>query len=253
MRAISRYNNEYGFRLGIWYIIIAGLLWCPSTITSITEDSPWVCSPYIGIRSYITPHLRPYYDAYAASSVERARPYAEDFYQRVYAPSINFTKETYETYGAPRVNEAAEYAQKQWVRTLKPQIQAAQAEGRKWYDSTLAPQVSKFSAVSLPYFEAGRERVLVVYNTQLLPAFTASRPYADQIYALGHKVAIENGLPYIQSGWTYSTIFVKGILWPQVRILYGENVEPQLLRIGERLGRYRDGNRLKAMVEDMDR
>lgn len=185
--------------------------------------------------------------------MERARPYAEEFYQRVYAPSINFSKETYETYGAPRVDEATKYAQDQWVRTLKPQIEAAQAEGRKRYDSTLAPQVSKVSTVTLPYLQAGRGRVLVIYNTQLLPAFTASRPYFEEVYALGHRVAIENGLPYIQSGWACTTMFVKRTLWPQVRILYGENVEPQLLRISERLGRYRDGNRLKAVVEDIDR
>lgn len=185
--------------------------------------------------------------------MERARPYAEDFYQRVYAPSINFSKETYGTYGAPRVDEATKYAQHQWVRTLKPQIEAAQAEGRKRYDSTLAPQVSKVSAFTLPYFQTGRERVLVIFNTQLLPALTASRPYVEQVYALAHKVAIENGLPYIQSGWVYTTIFVKRTLWPQLQILYGENVEPQLLRISERLGRYRDGNRLKTVVEDIDR
>lgn len=253
MKAISQYINEFGFRLGMWYIIIAGLLWCPSTTTSRIEDSSWVCTPYSGIRSYITPHLKPYYDAYAAASVERARPYAEDLYQRVYAPSAKFSKETYETYGAPRVDEATKYAQDQWARTLKPQIEAAQAEGRKRYDSTLAPQVSKVSAITLPYFEAARDGVLVIYNTQLLPTFTASRPYVEQAYALGHKVAIENGLPHIQSGWTYTTIFVQGTLWPQVQILYGENVEPQLLRIGERLGRYRDGNRIKAVIEDIDR
>lgn len=197
--------------------------------------------------------MKPYYDAYAASSVERARPYAEDLYQRVYAPSINFGKETYETYGAPRIDEVTRYAQDQWVRNLKPQIEAAQAKYSKRYNSTLAPQVSKVSAATLPYFQAGRERVLVIYNTQLLPAFTASRPYAEQVYAFGHKAAIENGLPYIQSGWAYTTIFVKLTLWPQIRILYGENVEPQLLRISERLGRYRDGNRLEAVVEDIDR
>lgn len=253
MRAIWQYPNVIGFRLGIWYIIIAGLLWCPSATTSRIEDSSLVCTPYTGIRSYITPHLKPYYDAYAAASVERARPYAEDFYQGVYAPSIRFSKETYETYGAPRVDEATKYAQDQWARTLKPQIEAAQAKSRKRYDSTLAPQVSKVSAITLPYFEAAREGVLVIYNSQLRPTFTASRPYVEKAYALGHKVAIENGLPYIQSGWTYTSIFVKRTLWPQVQILYGENVEPQLLRIGERLGRYRDGNRLKAVIGDIDR
>jgi hypothetical protein len=41
--------------------------------------------------------------------------------------------------------------------------------------------------------------------------------------------------------------------WPKVRVLYGENVEPQLVRIGERLGRYRDGKAIRDAVDEVDR
>jgi hypothetical protein len=47
--------------------------------------------------------------------------------------------------------------------------------------------------------------------------------------------------------------FFERRIFPRIRLLYGENVEPQLVRIGERLGRYRDGRKLKAAVDDVDR
>lgn len=146
-----------------------------------------------------------------------------------------------------------EYGEDQWEKTLKPRIEAAQAQAKKQYVSTFAPQVSKVSAAAWPYYVAGRENIFQIYDTRLLPAYTACRPYAESAYAFGHRVAIETGLPYAQSGWRSTVVFIDRIVLPKLRILYGENVEPQLVRIGERLGRYRDGRKLKAAVEDIDR
>ena len=60
-------------------------------------------------------------------------------------------------------------------------------------------------------------------------------------------------IPYSKWAWTTGVVFVDRIIWPKLRILYGENVEPQLVRIGERLGRYRDGKKLMAVVDGVDR
>ena len=102
-----------------------------------------------------------------------------------------------------------------------------------------------------PYYTSSREQVLTVYNNYLLPAYTASRPYVQNAYSVAHNVVIETGLPYLQAAWNSSVLFVDRTLWPKMRILYGESVEPQLIRIGERLGRYRDGKRLRAAMEDI--
>lgn len=185
--------------------------------------------------------------------MEGARPYAEDFHRRIYGPSLSFGKQSYEKYGAPRVGQLREYGEDRWEKSLKPQIQAAQAQARKQYDSTLAPQVRQVSAATFPYYVAGRKNILEIYDTRLLSAYNTCRPYAVKIYAFGHRVAIETGLPYAQSGWKSTVVFIDRTVWPKLRILYGENVEPQLVRIGERLGRYRDGRKLKAAVEDIDR
>lgn len=136
---------------------------------------------------------------------------------------------------------------------MKPQIDAARSQLSKSYDASLAPLVNEISSATAPYYTAGRDTVVRTYNTQFLPVYTASRPYVERSYAVGHKAFVETGLPYAQWAWGSSMVFIDRTLWPKLRILYGENVEPQLMRIGERLGRYRDGKKLKAAVQELDR
>ena len=182
--------------------------------------------------------------------MDKARPYAEKFNQQIYTPSVNYGKQSYEKYAAPRVDELRGFGQEKWEKTLKPQINAAQTQAKKQYDFNLAPYVSKASAAAAPYYISSRDTVSHIYTAHLLPAFEASRPYAERTYALGHELFIDTGLPYAQSAWASTAIFFDRTLWPKLRILYGENVEPQLVRIGERLGRYRDGKKIKAAMED---
>ena len=240
-------------RLLIWYSVITALLRCPSSLKELTDDSPRVCKPYLSVRSHVAPYLEPYYDTYAAPYVETARPYVEKFEKQVYTPAVGFGMQSYEAYGAPRVDQIRAYGQTQWENTVKPQIDIAQSYAKKNYDSSLAPHIGKATAVVSPYYEAGQRNMVETYNSHLLPAYTKSRPYAEKAYALGHKVVIETGLPYFQNAWSSVMVFVDRTLWPKLRVLYGKNVEPQLVRIGERLGRYRDGRKLKAAVDDFDR
>ena len=83
--------------------------------------------------------------------------------------------------------------------------------------------------------------------------YIASRPHVEKAYTFGHKLTTEIGLPYAKRAWSSAVVFIDRTIWPQLRILYGENVEPQLVRIGERLGRYRDGKKLKAAMEGVTR
>ena len=182
--------------------------------------------------------------------MDKARPYAEKFNQQIYTPSVNYGKQSYEKYAAPRIDELQGFGLEKWEKTLKPQIDAAQTQAKKQYDSNLAPHVSKASAAAAPYFTSSRDTVSQIYTAHLLPAFEASRPYAERSYTLGHELFIDTGLPYAQSAWASTAIFFDRTLWPKLRILYGENVEPQLVRIGERLGRYRDGKKIKAVMDD---
>ena len=216
----------------------------------LTEASPRVCKPYLSVRSHAAPYIEPYYNTYAAHHVDKARPYVEKFNQQFFTPSVNYGKQSYQKYGAPRADEIRGFSQEKWEKILKPQIDAAQTQAKKQYDSNLAPHVSKVSAAAAPYYTSGRDTVSQIYASRLLPAFEAARPYAEKSYAFGHELFIDTGLPYAQSVWASTAIFFDRTLWPKLRILYGENVEPQLVRIGERLGRYRDGKKIMAALEE---
>ena len=204
------------------------------------------------MRSHVAPYVEPYYNSYAAPHVEKARPYVEKFNQEIYTPSLAYGKLSYDAYGAPRVQQVRAYGQEKWANLVKPQIDTAQAQVKKQYDSNLAPQVNKASAAAAPYYTFSRNSIFEIYNTHISPALEASRPYAERTYAFGHKLTVETGLPYAQSAWSSTVVFFDHIIWPKLRILYGDNVEPQLVRIGERLGRYRDGRKLRAVMEEDD-
>lgn len=221
-------------------------------MTDVTAESSRVCRPYLTARSYLDPYARPYYEAYAAPYVDVARPYVQQLEHSVYTSSVSFGKKSYQQYGAPLVRQASDYSQLQWERTVKPTLDKAQTQARVQYDAHLAPQVEKTWSTIEPYYAKGRRNTHRVYNTQLLPAYTLTRPYLERAYSGAREFTMNTGLPYAQSAWTSTVILFDRTIWPQVRILYGKNVEPQLVRIGERLGRYRDGKRLKAAMENTD-
>jgi hypothetical protein len=219
----------------------------------VTEESPKICKPYLDAKSFIIPYVKPYYDSYALPYVENARPYAENFHQNIYTPAVNLTKHNYDLHAAPRVDQVRLYGTRQWEELVNPQIQAGRALARKHYDSTLAPQIRDLTAFIRPHYAVVQEYMQHGYSSWVLPTYDITRPYAERIYNSGYNFSMEVGLPYAKSAWASTTIFFDRIIWPRLRILYGENVEPQLVRIGERLGRYRDGRKIKAVVDDIDR
>ncbi|KAL8786401.1 MAG: hypothetical protein Q9213_002817 [Squamulea squamosa] len=203
-------------RLTVWYTIITTLFRCPSSVTNITSESP-----------------RPYYDQYARPYVDVARPYAEKFEQTIYTPAVTLGKESYDQYGAPRVRQASDYGQRQWEKSVKPVIESTQSQATTKYNVHLAPHIDTVWNFGKSYYTMILENALRIYNSQLLPAYTTSRPYLEKTYSGTRNFAVRTGLPY-------------------VRVIYGKNIEPQLVRIGERLGRYRDGKKLEAAVKDID-
>ena len=200
----------------------------------------------------MAPYVEPYYNSYAAPYVEKGRPYVDTLNARVYTPAFQYGKQYYERYGAPRVDQARVYGQDQWDKIIKPQIDTAQSQVKQRYESNLAPHVSKASSAAAPYITTSRNRASQLYDDHIIPSYEAFQPYATRTYSIGRNFAVETGLPYVASAWSTTTVFLDRTLWPKVRILYGENVEPQLVRIRERLGRYRDGKKLKAAMDETD-
>lgn len=240
-------------RLVSWYLIITLLFRCPTSITQLSDSSPRVCKPYLHTRLYAAPYLDPYYQAYVAPQLEKVQPYVDRFDQQLYTPVSTFTKDKYATYGAHRVEQAQKYAEAQWDKTARPQIQNLQAQAEAQYNQHLAPHVNKATVAVSPFYERSRDSLVEIYHLSLLPAYQAALPYARQGYAHGNHVVTRIVFPRVLIAKDIAWKFVSRTVWPQVRVLYGDNVEPQLVRISERLGRYKDQQKMESAVEAMEK
>lgn len=243
------------FRLLLWYVAITAIFFCPASIDDLTDTSPKVCRPYLQLRDAAWPHAEPHYKAYLKPYVDRATPYAHKFHEQVYVPASSFAIDKYNVYGAPRVSQVWNYTEGKWEEVVHPQIEA----GRKWtvdrYESTLAPHVNRAIVAAGPYYEQFKTGLGEAYEstaTALVPVYESALPYFQRAYEQGHHVTTDIVLPYIYKAEVSTLSFWNRKIWPQLVILYGENVEPQLLRIKERLGRYKDGKKLEAAAESAD-
>ena len=178
-----------------------------------------------------------------------ARPYYETLDKKVITPATALGIK----YGGPRVAQAQAFGQAQWDKNFQPIVAQYQGLAKDKYDQTLAPHVDQATKVVAPYFDIARTNALQTYYGHILPTYQTVQPYAIQGYGLASDFVVGTAVPYSQWACATGGIFLERTVFPKVRILYGENVEPQLVRIGERLGRYRDGKKLKAAVESVDR
>lgn len=235
-------------RILTWYSILTIAFRCPSNPQLLADTSPQICKPYLTARDAILPHIEPYYEEYAAPYVETVRPYYNSIDNHVFTPITTFGKK----YGAPRVAQAQDIAYTQWTKTVQPHLLKFGDEAKQRYDHTLAPYVDKVVGAGEPYYGVAKHAALQSYHENILPAYNAVKPHAVYVYGLGSDFVVDTGIPYTKWAWAAGAVFIERKIWPRVRILYGENVEPQLIRIGERLGRYRDGKRLKASIDEME-
>lgn len=237
-------------RLLVWYVIITAIFRCPSTETQLTDDSPRICKPYLSARTQIQPYVTPYYDTYAAPYVDSARPYADKLNKQFISPASRFSKRSYDLYAAPRVEQAKAYGLSQWNAIAVPQLQVAQARANQVYNAYLGPYVQQASAVVEPHYGAAKENAAYVHQKHVVPAVEYSRPLLEKAIWATREFALGTALPFSQSAYSSIVLFVDGTLVPTLRSLYRENVEPQLVMIGERLARYREGRKLQAVMDE---
>jgi hypothetical protein len=221
---------------------------CPATSELLVETSPKICKPYFQLKSTLSPHLAPYYNTYAAPYVDYASPYYEFVERNVITPAAFYGQK----YGAPRVAQVQAIGKAQWEKQVQPQVAKLNRVIQLHYNNTLAPHIQTATTTVSPYIKFAKDNALQTYHATILPTYTALQPYAQYGYVLGRNFTVNTGIPYAKWAWESVIIFLDRTIWPKVKILYGENVEPQLVRIGERLGRYRDGKKLKAAVEEVE-
>jgi hypothetical protein len=230
-----------------WYSIITIIFRCPQSIDLLTESSPKICKPYFQTKAIVLPYIAPYYNTYAASYVDSAKPYYEVLDKNVVSPVTYYGKK----YGSPRVARAQVLAEAQWEKLVQPQLTKVNHLAQEQYSKTLEPHIKTLVASVGPYYIIAKDSALHTYYTTILPTYAAVQPYGRKAYTLGSEFVINTGIPLANQAWTSTIDFLDRTVWPKVRVLYGENVEPQLVRIGERLGRYRDGKKLQGAVDDV--
>lgn len=229
-------------RLLTWYSIFTILFRCPATLEECTADTPRGCTSYFQIKQAVLPHVEPYYDAYAAPYVELAKPYYHTVDQKVLTPGRAYATK----YGGPRVTQAREFGQAQWEKNVQPELTKYQALVKAKYDQNLAPHVEKASATVAPYYDIARTNALQTYHDVLLPSYVFVQPYVQQGYAAASTFTTETAIPAFAWTWNNTVVFLDSTVWPQLRYLYTENVEPQLVKIGQRIGRHNASNTQKV-------
>jgi hypothetical protein len=236
-------------RLTIWYSIATILFRCPATLQACDENSPKVCKLYFQAKEVVSPHVTPYYDTYAAPYVDFARPYYETVDRNVITPARTYAVK----YGGPQLSKAQAIGLTQWEKNVQPQLAEYQELALSQYKQTLAPHVEHASKVVGPYYEIARTNALQTYHEILLPSYLAVQPYALQGYSTAMLFTTDTAVPGAMWAWSKTNIFLNSIVWPHLRDMYELKVEPQLLRIGERLGRYKEKKASKTgAVEDSD-
>ncbi|OTA52644.1 hypothetical protein K449DRAFT_402449 [Hypoxylon sp. EC38] len=232
-------------RLLTWYSIYTILFRCPSTLDACTDETPKICKPYFRIKSVVSPHVTPYYDTYAAPYVDIAKPYYDTIERVVITPTRTYAVK----YGGPRVAQAKAIGQDKWQKNVQPKLSKYQALAKTQYDQTVAPHIESVSTVLSPYYNIARTNALQTYHEFLLPAYSFVQPYVVQGYDAAHSFTTDTAVPSAVWTWNKTCAFLDSTVWPHLRDVYVMKVEPQLVRIGERLGRYKE-KKVKSAAED---
>lgn len=222
-------------RLTTWAAILTILFRCPDSLEACDETSPFICRPYFQAKNAIVPHAKPYYDHYAAPYVDVARPYYDTVENAILSPTRKYAVQ----YGGPWAQKAQGYALEQWKVTAEPRLMKLKDVSQAKYQQSLEPFLHQANAAIGPYYEVARTNGLQAYYEYLLPGYKFAQPYMRQGYESAADFAIHSALPAAHWTWNKTYAFLDTAVWPQIRVLYLEHVEPQLVRIGERLGRYK--------------
>ncbi|KAK4246909.1 hypothetical protein C7999DRAFT_32684 [Corynascus novoguineensis] len=226
-------------RLLTWYSILSIIFRCPASLDACDDTSPRICKPYFQLKHAVSPHIEPYYDAYASPYIDVVRPYYNTLDQKIIAPSWAYAKQ----HGAPRLQQAQALGKAQWEKSVQPQVEKYQSLVRAQYDEKLAPYVKSIATALGPYYEIVRTNSLQTYHEFLVPTYLYVQPHLVEAYRATSAFTSNTVVPAFVWTWNRTYTFLDGTVGPQIRTIYVENVEPQLVKIGKRLGRYSTGKK----------
>lgn len=180
------------------------------------------------------------------------QPYIDSLESHVYTPVSTFAKAQYDRHASYRVAQTQKYLEAEWDKTVRPQLQNAQDWTAQQYNVFLAPHVTQASDLVRPHLHQTWDSCNEIYHLSILPTYEAGLPYAQKGYTHGHYIVTRIIFPRVHAAKNIGWAFITRSVWPQLRVLYGDNVEPQLVRIRERLGRHRDQQKIESIIDALE-
>ena len=167
-------------------------------------------------------------------------------------PATTLAKANYVKFAAPQIDAARSYSQKQWDKSVVPQLLIAQNRATQLYNANLAPHVSKVSDAASPYYSSAKDTAEGVRKNHIIPAVDYSKPLLENAYSTSQHFVLDTAYPMAWTAYTRTAIFVDGTLWPFMKGLYSDNVRPQLVMISERIAKYQESRKLQAVMDEAE-
>lgn len=152
-------------------------------------------------------------------------------------------------YGSPLVERGQDFVATQWEVNGQPHLTRLQIIAKMRHDQFVAPHLERANEALGPYIASAKAGTAHAMEHYGVPAYHFVTPYAVMVYGAAHQVVMTTVVPTANWAWTSTNTFLDTAVWPQLRLVYQDNVEPQLVRIGERLERYRSKAKLRVLRE----
>lgn len=229
------------------------VFYCPSDLDNVSDATPKVCKSYLTARARLTPAVLKYYNEYASPYVQAVKPHAERAHEKVVKPAGAFAERHYRTYGEPHVERGIEYSRRRWQDSVDPKLREYQRIAHARYDAHIAHRARRVCAATAPHHETVRAVFRFVrHHFNFIRSFYVDRynrhvyPVLLHAYDVSYDVTTTRVLPYLKRVSVAFVEFLNGPVRGHVSGLYSQNVEPQLVRISQKLASYREAQENKA-------
>lgn len=223
-------------RIIFWYAVFLLYFKCPYG-SELNTESPALCGPlHCGIRR-IEPVVKPYYDTYAEPYVMLARPY--------YTKTVELNT----NYVVPAGQRAGRAGLAVYNRFLKPHVDAASVQATKLYDThvrdhheVLTQHYNHVMQQFNHHYQRARIVALTLYMDHIQPVVVKLEPHYDRSVKYLHSHVCPRVQAYsLQAYYYLESVATRAyaVVAPKVQEVWDKNVEPQLVKIRERVSLYR--------------
>lgn len=229
-------TTRLALRALFWYAVFL-LYWkCPYG-SELNTNSPALCGPlHCGIQR-IEPVVKPYYDTYAEPYVMLARPYCTK------------TVELNNNYVVPAGQRVGRAARAVYNRFLAPHVDTACAKAEELYDThakehhqVVTQHYNHVMQYANQQYERARIISLTVYMNHVQPVLVKLEPHCDRAVRYLHSHVCPRAKAYsLQLYYHIESVISRGyaVITPKIQEVWDKNVEPQLVKIRERVSLYR--------------